>query len=207
MVLKAHRPAVRRGDAWRLAVYDRLRGAHFEESRQVIDVNAQRIVCEVASTDPAFAAGRAEYTREWNLLSRPAAAVPGDAPDPENRWRWAPHYPQFRFPLAPGRRWAGTATVENRATDTRNVHTFEARVLGAARITVPAGIFDVLPVHFESSVASDDGQAQLAWRNVEVLHYAPRANLFVLYQQTITGPDGQPARDTSLELLQYRPAR
>lgn len=206
MALKAGRPRLRVGDSWRFASQDRLRGARFDESRRIVAIGREFVVCELASTDPAFAAGRAEYTREWNLLSRPAAAAPGDEPDPDNRWRWTPHYPQFRFPLTVGRRWSGTATVENRATATRNVHRYEARVLGETQVTVPAGTFEVLTVRFESTVASDDGQAQLSWRNVEMLYYAPKANLFVRYEQSITGPDGQPARDITLELLDYQPA-
>jgi len=200
-------PDVRIGDLWRFGAHDRLRGARHEETRRVIEVGAERIVCELTSTDPAFAAGRAEYTREWNLLSRPAARAPDDEADDDNRWRWTPHYPQLRFPLAPGRQWEGRATVANRATDTRNVHSYRVRVLEPLRVTVPAGTFDVLPVRFESSVASDDGQSQLAWRNVETLHYAPRVNLFARYEQAITGPDGRPAREATLELLEYRPAR
>jgi hypothetical protein len=207
MALTAQQPRVGNGDLWRFAVSDRLRNARFEETRRVIEAVTEKVVCELSSTDPAFAGGRAEYTREWNLLSRPASSVPGDEPDEDNRWRWTPAYPQFRFPLAPGRQWQGQATVENRATDTRNVHRFRSRVLDAERVTVPAGTFEVLPVRFASTVASDDGQSRLTWRNVETLYYAPRANLFVRYAQAIAGPDGKPARDVLLELLDYRPAR
>jgi hypothetical protein len=205
--MTAERPLVRAGDLWRFASHDRLRQARFEETRRVLAVDKQRIVCELASTDPTFASGRAEYTREWNLLSRPAARAPGDDADEANRWRWHPHYPLLRFPLAPGRRWSGTATVANRATDTRNVHRYRAQVLAATQVAVPAGTFDVLPVRLESDVASDDGQSRLAWRNVETLLYAPRANLFVSYEQIVTGPDGSAARELALELLRYRPAR
>lgn len=205
--MTAVRPQVRVGDVWRFASHDRLRPASFEETRRVIEVTRERIACTLSSTDPAFAAGRAEYTREWNLLSRPAARAPDDDPDDDNRWRWTPHYPQFRFPLAPGRQWHGRATVANRATDTRNVHTYRAHVLAPVKVTVPAGAFDVLPVRFESTVASDDGQSQLAWRNAETLYYAPRVNLFARYEQAVTGPDGQPARESTLELLRYLPAR
>lgn len=207
MTESAERPLVNAGDAWRFARHDRLRQARFEETRRVLGVDKQRIVCELASTDPALAAGRAEYTREWNLLSRPAAAVAGDPADPDNRWRWTPHYPQFRFPLSVGRAWHGQATAENRATGTRNVHTYRASVLPAALLAVPGGSFEVLPVRFESTVASDDGQSQLGWRNEETLFYARRANLFVFYEQTVTGPDGKAARQLALELLLYQPAR
>jgi hypothetical protein len=207
MALTAQRPQVQTGDLWRFASHDRLLHARHEETRRVLDVTAAKIVCELSSTDPAFAAGRADYTREWNLLSRPAAATPDDEPNPDNRWRWTPRYPQFRFPLAAGRKWQGRATVENRATDTRNVHTYRANVLPATQVKLQGGTFEVLPVRFESTVASDDGQSKLDWRNVETLYYAPRANLFVRYEQVVAGPDGEPARDLTLELLQYLPAR
>jgi hypothetical protein len=205
--MTAERPLVRAGDLWRFASHDRLRQARFEETRRVLAVDKQRIVCEIASTDPTFASGRAEYTREWNLLSRPAARAPGEDADEANRWRWHPHYPLLRFPLAPGRTWSGQASVANRATDTRNVHRYDAQVLAATQVAVPAGTFDALPVRFESTVASDDGQSRLAWRNVETLYYAPRAHLYVRHEQAIAGPDGRPAREATLELLQYLPAR
>jgi hypothetical protein len=207
MGLTATRPHVRPADRWRFASHDRLNDASHDETRRVTAVTRERIVCELGSTDEAFAAGRAEYTREWNLLSRPALAAPGDNADEDNRWRWRPHYPQFRFPLAAGQRWGGTATAANRATDTRNMHRYRAVVLAATAVTVPAGRFDVLPVRFESSVASDDGQSRLAWHNVEMLYYAPAVNLFVRYEQVVTGPDGRAARDQRLELLGYEAAR
>jgi len=200
-------PDVRAGDLWRFAGHDRLREVRYEESRRVIEVDAERIVCAIESTDAGAARGRAEYTRQWNLLSRPALAAPEDSPEDAGRWQWTPHYPQLRFPLDVGQRWRGTATVANEATGTRNVHHYHARVLAAATATVPAGRFDVLLVRFESTVASDDGQSQLSWRNVETLSYAPAANLFVRYEQRITGPDGAPARDLLLQLLEYRRAR
>jgi hypothetical protein len=203
----AERPLVRVGDAWQFRAHDRLLRSASEETRRVLLVDKQRIVCEIRSTDSASPSGRAEYTREWNLLSRPAATFAGDEPDSDNRWRWTPRYPQFRFPLETGDSWNGQATVENRATGTRNEHDYRATVLPATRVTVPAGSFDVLPVRFASTVASDDGTSRLAWRNEETLFYAPRVNLFAFYEQTVTGPDGKPARHLTLELLRYQPAR
>ena len=207
MPATADRPAVRRGDLWRFASHDHLRATRFEETRRVVEVSAERIVCAVESTDPLFAGGRFEYTREWNLLSRPALGAAGAVPEDVGRWIWTPQYPQLRFPLAAGKRWRGTATVANPATDTRNVHRYRAGVLAARSLEVPAGRFCVLPVRFESDVASDDGQSKLAWRNVELLHYAPNANHFIRYEQHVAGPGGKPARDVLLELLAYEPAR
>lgn len=203
MSLNADLPQVRRGDQWRFSIHDRLREARYEERRRVVEVGARRIVCEIESTDPAVGGGRAEYTREWNLLSRPALRAADDPPEEAGRWRWQPHYPQLRFPLGPGKRWQGVATVANEATGTRNVHRYRARAAAAATATVPAGRFPVLLVHFESDVQSDDGASRLSWRNAETLYYAPRANHVVRSEQRITGPDGAPARDVLLELLAY----
>jgi hypothetical protein len=97
--------------------------------------------------------------------------------------------------------------LESRATDTRKVHANRDRVLSAKRITVAGGTFDVLPVRFESTVASDDGQAQLAWRNAETLFYAPQANLLARREPSITSRDGRPARELAIELVGYEPAR
>jgi len=56
-------PDVRRGDLWRFVGHDRLRQARFEETRQVLDLAADRIVCELASSDPVFAGGRRVHAR------------------------------------------------------------------------------------------------------------------------------------------------
>lgn len=214
--ISAPRPDVRAGDRWRFAVHNRLRGegadARSEETRTVLRVTRDRIECEVESTDPAFARGRFVFTPHWNLVSRPALASPGDPPDEAGRWEWQPPYPQFRFPLAPGKTWAGTARVTNRATDTTNVHRYRVRVLGAERVTVPAGRFDTLPVRYEAEVTtagSEDaapGNTALAWRSAETLFYAPAAQLFVRAEFSVTGPDGARSRDAAHELLIYAPA-
>ncbi len=203
----AAQPVVQVGELWRFSSEDLLRQAAFEETREVTAVTAERIVCRIESSDPKFAPGLAEYSREWNLLSRPALGAKGDTPQDSGRWLWTPHYPHFSFPLAAGKQWSGTATVANSVTDTRNVHTYRAQVLPAQRVTVPAGRYETLPVRFESRVRSDDGQVQLDWNNVETLFYAPRARLFVRYEHRITGPDERPVRDALTLLRAHRPAR
>ena len=84
------------------------------------------------------------------------------------------------------------------------MHRYVAAVGRARRIRVPAGEFDVLPVRYEADVKSDDGQAQLAWRNVETMHYAAAAGLYVQAEHTIVSPDGRLARDTVARLVEYR---
>lgn len=199
----APRPRVRVGDAWRFAVRNRLTGSSSEETRRVLALTRERIACEVDSTDPAFARGRFVYTRQWNLVSRPALGSPGDAPEDVGQWRWKPPYPQFRFPLAPGKQWRGTARVTNGATDTTNVHRYVARVLDPQTITVPAGTLAVLPVRYEAEVTTEGDDPPRVWRNAETLHYAAAVNLFVRAEYGVTGPDGTVARDALHELLAY----
>lgn len=202
--LTADRPDVLAGDRWRFLARDRLASTQAEETRRIVHATAERIFCEIDSTAPDFPRGLFVYTREWNLLARPALSFTGDLPEDVGQWRWQPAYPHFRFPLVPGQRWQGRATVANTLTGTRNVHSYTASVLAAQRVTVPAGTVDTLPVRYESRVASDDGEMRLAWRNVETLYYAPAVNLFARAEHAITGPDGQPARDSELVLLEYR---
>lgn len=198
------RPEIAAGDSWRYAVENRLSAGSAEQTRRVLEVAPDRIVCELRSTAAGAASGRYVYTREWNLVERPALVAPGESAQEAGTWRWSPHYPHFSFPLVEGKQWSGTAIVENRATGTRNVHRYVATVGRARRIRVPAGEFDALPVRYEADVRSDDGQAQLAWRNVEVMHYAAAVNLYVQAEHTIVSPDGTLARETVARLTEYR---
>lgn len=202
-------PAVREGDRWRFAVTGRLGGTRHEESRRVIAVTADRIVCEVESTDAHAARGRFFYTRQWNLLRRPAP-VPAGATAEEieaaGDWRWQPYYPQYDFPLLPGKLWRGVARASNRATGTTNLHRYEARVLAARSVDTPAGRFAALPVRYVADVATEGDAPARLWRNEETLYYAPAVNHFVRAEQRVVDPAGQPARDAVHELLAYEPA-
>jgi len=209
LLTRAPLPAVRPGDRWRFAVTGRLGGTRHEESRRVIAVTEERIVCEVDSTDVHAARGRFVYTRQWNLLRRPAPVPAGaSAEDVEaaGEWHWQPHYPQYDFPLLPGKLWRGTARASNRATGTANVHRYEAQVLAARFVDTPAGRFAVLPVRYVADVATEDDAPARRWRNEETLFYAPAANHFVRAEQRVVDPDGQPARDAVHELLAHEPA-
>jgi hypothetical protein len=199
-------PTVRVGDRWRFAATGRVSGIHSEETRRVVEVTADRIVCQVDSTDAHAARGRFVYTRHWNLVSRPAPLREGETPEDVGQWRWQPHYPQFDFPLVPGKLWRGTARTSNRATETVNVHRYEGRVLPQRTLTVPAGTYAVLPVRYVADVVTEGEPTASPWRNEETLFYAAAANLFVRAEQRVVDPAGGVARDTVLELLAYEPA-
>ena len=197
--MSAERPRVRAGDSWRFESINRLTGARFEETRTVLEVADATIVTRHASADPAGLPGRFVWTRDWNLLTRPALGSDPDA----GVWQWKPYYPHFRFPLREGARRTGSATVENAETGTRNLHRYATVVLPGKRVAVPAGEFEALPVRYEADVESDDGQQRLRWRTVETLYFAPRAGWFVRYEGRVLGPDGRTNRDSELRLLAF----
>jgi len=199
-------PAVRVGDRWRFATLGRISGTRGEETRRVVEVTADRIVCDIDATDPHAARGRFVYTRHWNLLTRPAPLREGDAPDDVGEWRWQPYYPQFDFPLVPGKLWRGTARTGNRATETVNVHRYEAQVLAPRMLTVPAGSFSVLPVRYRADVITEGESLPRPWRNEETLFYGAAVNLFVRAEHRVVDPAGELARDAVMELLAYEPA-
>jgi hypothetical protein len=199
-------PTVRVGDRWRFATHGRVSGIRSEETRRVIEVSAERIVCEVDSTDVHAARGRFTYTRHWNLVTRPAPLREGETPEDVGQWRWQPHYPQFDFPLVPGKLWRGTARTSNSVTETINVHRFEGRVLAPRTLAVPAGSYAVLPVRYVADVVTEGEPAPSPWRNEEMLFYAAAVNLFVRAEHRVVDPAGGVARDSVLELLAYEPA-
>jgi hypothetical protein len=199
-------PAVRVGDRWRFAVTGRVSGVRSEESRRVVEVTADRIVCEVDSTDANAARGRFVFTRHWNLVSRPAPMRSGESPDDVGEWIWQPHYPQFDFPLVPGKLWRGTARTSNRATGTANIHRYEGRVGEPHALVAPAGSFSVLPVRYVADVVTEGEEPPRLWRNEETLFYATAVNLFARAEHRVVDPAGDLARDSLHELIAYEPA-
>ena len=75
------------------------------------------------------------------------------------------------------------AATINRATDTVNVHRYEARVLPARFVDTPAGRFAVLPVRYVADVATEGDPSPRLWRNEETLFYAPAVNHFARAEQ------------------------
>ncbi len=51
----AARPVVAAGDLWRFAAEDRLRQRSSEETRRIVQVTPERILCDNDSTAPSYA--------------------------------------------------------------------------------------------------------------------------------------------------------
>lgn len=217
------RPDLRVGDRWIYRIEDRLRKARFEETRRVVALDAETITCEQRSDAPGYAGGRWIYTREWNLLSRPALAAPGDTEEDAGRWVWTPAFPLFRFPLAAGDRATGEARVANAVTGTTNLHRYERTVLGPVSLRKPApdwvppqpkpgerpaiGIrsqtITIWRVRYVARVTVEGSDPPVTWLNEETYDYAPSVNAVYAMTHRVTGPDGTITRDAASVLLRY----
>ncbi len=221
------RPELRIGDRWTYRIDDRLRKAHYEETRSVVALDGETITCEQQSDAPGYAGGRWIYTREWNLLSRPALAAPGDTEEDAGRWVWTPAFPLFRFPLVTGDRAAGEARVANAVTGTSNLHRYERTVLGRVAIRVPFGgglpaaaspnpapgakpavgirsrEIEVWRVRYLARVTVEGSDPPVTWLNEERYDYAPPVNAIHSMTHRVTGPDGAITRHAESVLLRY----
>ncbi|MCX8097668.1 MAG: hypothetical protein N3F11_01410 [Casimicrobiaceae bacterium] len=220
-------PQVRVGDRWIYRIDDRLRRMQFEERREVIALDADTITCEQRSDAPGYTNGRWVYTREWNLLSRPALGAPGDTEEETGRWVWEPMFPLFRFPLRVGDRLTGEARVRNAVTDTVNRHRFERTVLGRQSLRAPAtdggatmpsvagrppavGMrtrqIAVWRVRYVARVTVEGSDPPIEWLNEETYDYAPEVNAVYAMSHRVTGPDGAVTRDAVTTLSRFLPA-
>jgi len=150
-----------------------------------------------------------QFTREWNWLDRPMTNI--------QRFRYAPPYRAFQFPLQADTRWS----VQMKATDvaTGKVHDLarvDGKVDGWKRVTVPAGTFDAVAVH-RSAYSGVEIFERTQEYIVEDDWYAPAVNNVAAgsYRSTYRDKtqngdddDGWRSNDwTRVELLEYRPAR
>ena len=150
-----------------------------------------------------------QFTRDWNWLEKPMTNI--------QRFRYAPAYRAFQFPLQADSRWS----VRMKATDvaagtTYNLARVDGEVDGWKRVTVPAGTFDAVAVHrfAYSGVETFERTQEYI---VESDWYAPAVNNVVAgsyrseyRDKTQNGEmdDGWRSNDwTRIELVEYRPAR
>jgi hypothetical protein len=128
---------VKVGDFWEYHVRDAYtgfdRGLHRYEvsyagpDRVVVDVtrNGERVDTLI-------------YAPGWNGLEHPLTNL--------QRFRFAPAFPAYDYPLAPGKTWYTVVVATDPATRrSYRVHT-QGKVVGWERIKVPAGEFDALRI-------------------------------------------------------------
>jgi hypothetical protein len=139
--------AVKVGDYWEYSVKDVYTGfdrglrryevSHVDPNRVVVDVtqDGQRIDSVI-------------YDAGWNGLEHPLPNL--------QRFSYAPAFPAYAYPLAPGKTWYTVVNATDPVTRrTYKVHT-RGKVLGWERISVPAGEFDALKIQREVFAGNSD---------------------------------------------------
>ena len=130
-------PAVKPGAYWEYAVRDGYTGLPRGLHRYTVSrVLADRIEVEVTREGERI--DTLIYTPGWNGLEHPLRNT--------QRFRYAPAYPAYAFPLYPGQRWRGVVSSTDPATGRSYQTHVHADVGGWRRIRVPAGEYDAIEV-------------------------------------------------------------
>jgi hypothetical protein len=129
---------VKVGDFWEYHVRDGYTGFDYGLRRyEVSHAAADRIVVDV--TQDGERVDALVYEPGWNGLEHPLRNL--------QRFHYAPAFPAYAYPLAPGKSWYTVVTATDPATKRRyRVHT-RGKVVGWERIAVPAGEFDALKIN------------------------------------------------------------
>lgn len=157
---------VKVGDFWEYRVTDAYtgfdRGLHRYE---VSHVAPDRIVVDV--TQDGKRVDALVYAPGWNGLEHPLTNL--------QRFRYAPAFPAYAYPLAPGKRWYTVVNATDAVTQRQyRVHT-RGKVVGWERIKVPAGEFDALKI--ERQVFAGNSTAMLSQEEItETDWYVPALN-------------------------------
>lgn len=128
---------VKVGDFWEYRVRDAYTGFdHGLRRYEVSHVASDRIV--VDATQDGQRVDALVYAPGWNGLEHPLTNL--------QRFRYAPAFPAYAYPLAPGKTWYTVVLATDPATQRQyRMHT-RGKVIGWERITVPAGTFDALKI-------------------------------------------------------------
>ena len=109
---------------------------------RVDKVEADRVALSVTTDVPALGVARTEiYDKDGNWLRH--AMTNRDQPVD---YEFAQPYTAYALPLDTGKSWSTRVNATNPATGQRNSVRIDGEVLGAERITVPAGAFDTIKI-------------------------------------------------------------
>lgn len=130
-------PQVKVGDFWEYRVKDAYTGFDRGLRRyEVSHASTDRVVVDV--TQDGQRMDSLVYAPGWNGLEAPLTNL--------QRFRYAPAFPAYAYPLAPGKTWYTVVEATDVVTQQRHrVHT-RAKVVGWERIRLPAGEFDALRI-------------------------------------------------------------
>ena len=135
---------------------------------RVDKVDADRVAVSATTDVPALGGARSEiYDKEGNWLRH--ALTNRDQPVD---YEFAPPYVAYGLPLDAGKSWSVRVNAINPATGQRASVRIDGDVVGAERITVPAGSFDTVKIK-RRVYAGDWGTFTLETNIYETEWYAP----------------------------------
>ena len=172
-------PTIRVGDYWEYAVRDRYTGSPRGVYRYTVShAGADRVTVDVTRDGERIDAQT--YTPDWSGIEHPLRNL--------QRFRYAPAYPAYAFPLYPGKRWRSVVS----ATDVQTGKTYRMHVHssvgGWRRMKVPAGEFDALEIRrsiYAGNAEFFNSQEEI----VETDWYAPSAGYFIASEGTSSHVD------------------
>jgi hypothetical protein len=131
-------------------------------------VDADRVAVSVATDVPALGGARSEiYNRDGNWLKHALTSR-----DYQVDYEFAQPYVAYALPLDTGKSWSVRINATIPATGQRASVRVDGDVVGAERITVPAGSFDTLKIK-RNVYAGDWGMFTLETNIYETEWYAP----------------------------------
>ena len=105
-------------------------------------VDADRIIVSVTTDTPSLGSAHTEiYTTDGNWMRHPVTNH-----DQPVDYEFATPYPAYVLPLEIGKSWSVRVNATDPATGKRNSVRVDGEVLGAERISTPAGAFDTIKV-------------------------------------------------------------
>lgn len=140
---QADPPRLAVGDSWAYGISNRYNNELRGQIRYQVDkVDAGRAVVSATPDDPYLGQPyTVVYTKEGNWLRHPVTNH-----DQPVQYEFAQAYPAYVFPLDPGKSWSMRVNATDPATGKINSVRVDGTVLGAERISVPAGVFDTIRI-------------------------------------------------------------
>ena len=157
------------GESWSYRVVNVYNGEVQGNIRYSVDkVDGDRVAVAVATDVAALGTPRTElYTADGRWLKH--TLINHDTPV---EYEFAQPYPAYEFPLAAGKSWSTRIAATSPASGRRASVRVDGDVLGAERVTVPAGAFDTIKIRRRIYAGDFDG-ARSETNIVETEWYAP----------------------------------
>jgi hypothetical protein len=195
--LRAERPDVKVGDSTVYQELDVRTGEKRDTAFVVTAIDADKIVNETSGAT----SGARTYTRDLNPVEIKAGEVV--------MFAYKPFLPYLQFPLEVGRKWDIPYEVEvmARAGNRSAKWQWQARVVAAEAVTVPAGTFQSLKIEYDASFNTRQGNQSYSGTHKETAWFAPQLGRIVKrdYEQAV--PSRKSLEHHVIELVSFKPAQ